>query len=652
MATGEAEHSKKGSRIHEVVTPLPPDAQGQSPLQLWQLKAHEEMSRPFEYVAELVSVKNDIDPTKLLGKPMSIQIHLADNRTRYFHGLVSHFSFLGMAADYTSYRAVLRPWLWFLSRNANCRIFQDVTVANVFEKVVRDTHGFSDFRLSLTQSYKTREYCVQYRESDFDFVNRLLAEEGIFYYFEHEEKKHTMVLGDSYSAFSPVKGSEKQGAKIPYRLPGDSKVELEHISEWNVLHELQTGTVALDDFDFTKPRVDLLSQTSISREHAQASYEVYDYPGLYWEASDGASLSKVRIEELQSKHKRLAGVSDHRDLTPGKLFNLIDYPYPEASDHPRASENAEYVILKTEIDIESAEVEQLRPGAESMFIVRFDALPSHDPYRPRRTTPKPVVYGPQTAIVVGKSGEEIWTDKFGRVKLQFHWDRLGKSDENSSCWVRVAQVWAGKGWGGIQIPRIGQEVVVSFLEGDPDRPLVTGRVYNADLMPPYPLPDGQSQSGIVSRSTKGGTAETFNELRFDDKKDSEQIYIHAQKNYDCVVRNNNSIKVGSSKADDGSQTIEIWKNRSAEIKTGDDSTKVSAGNHSVKVPTGASTIEAAQKITLKVGGSTIVIEPTKISLTSPEISITGMTKVDTVAPVTQLTGSGSLMLNGGMIKIN
>jgi type VI secretion system secreted protein VgrG len=289
---------------------------------------------------------------------------------------------------------------------------------------------------------------------------------------------------------------------------------------------------------------------------------------------------------------------------------------------------------------------------ENRFDVRFVAMPSRDPFRPARVTEKPVVHGPQTAMVVGKSGEEIWTDKYGRVKLQFHWDRLGKSDENSSCWVRVAQVWAGKGWGGMQIPRIGQEVVVSFLEGDPDRPLVTGRVYNADSMPPYPLPDGQTQSGIVSRSTKGGTSKTFNELRFDDKKDSEQIFIHAQKNFDCVVKNNNTVKVGASDADDGSQTIEIWKNRSAEIKTGDDSTTVTAGDHSLKVAAGASTIEAAQKITIKVGGSTIVIEPAKISLTAPEISIQGNAKVDALAPITQLTGSGSLMLNGGLIKIN
>jgi type VI secretion system secreted protein VgrG len=622
-------------RIHEVKSPLPPDAKGESPLLLVHLKAREELSRPFEYVADLLSEQDDIDPNKLLGKPMTILVRLADGRIRYFHGLVSHFSYRGPFAAYAHYQAVLRPWLWFLSRNADCRIFQDVTVRDVFEKVVKNTHQFSDFRWSTTATYKTREYCVQYRESDFDFVSRLLEEEGIFYYFEHEETKHTLVLGDSYTAFKQIKGNQRNGTKIPFRPPGEAGLELEHVNEWQVLHEVQSGTAVLDDFDFTKPRVDLMSKTSVSREHAQAKFEVYDYPGLYWQNGEGDQLTKVRIEELQSNYKRLAGTSDHRELNAGKLFDL--------AEHPRKGEDAEYALIKTDIEVESAEIAQMREGAENRFVVKFIAIPSRDPFRPRRTTVKPFVHGPQTAIVVGKSGEEIWTDKYGRVKLQFHWDREGKSDENSSCWIRVSQAWAGKNWGSIHIPRIGQEVVVSFLEGDPDRPLVTGRVYNADMMPPYGLPDNQTQSGILSRSTKSGTPENANELRFEDKKGEEKITFHAEKDFERVVENNDSLKVGFEKKDEGSQTIEIWKNRSTEIKTGDDSTKVSAGS---------STIEAAQKITLKVGASTIVIEPAKISLTSPEIAVIGNAKIGASAPMTEVSGAATLMLNGGMVKIN
>ncbi|HJQ81078.1 MAG TPA: type VI secretion system tip protein TssI/VgrG [Lacipirellulaceae bacterium] len=622
-------------RVHEVKSPLPPDANGESPLLLRQLIAREEISRPFEYVADLLSMQAVIDPNKLLGKSMTVLVRLADGRIRYFDGLVSHFSFRGVETGYASYRAVLRPWFWFLTRNVNCRIFQEVSVPEVFEKVVKDTHSFSDYRLSLNEQYKKREYCVQYRESDFDFISRLIEEEGIFYFFEHEEGKHTLVLGDSKSAFSDIDGSEATGSDIPYRSPGEASTELEHISEWQVLHEFQTVKVALDDFDFKKPRVDLLKQSSVTRDHALAKYEFFDYPGLYIEASDGEALAKVRVEEIQSRFKRLAGISDHRGMTPGVLFNLAEYP--------REGEDGEYVLLKTEIEVESAEIEQLRADARNRFDVKFVAQPGDDPFRPPRQTRKPLVYGPQTAIVVGKSGEEIWTDKYGRVKLQFHWDREGESNENSSCWVRVSQAWAGSNWGSIHIPRIGQEVVVSFLEGDPDRPLITGRVYNEDMMPPYPLPDNQTQSGLMSRSSKNGTPELFNEIRFEDKSGEEQIYFHAQKDFERIVENNDTLKVGSSEAEDGSQTIEIWKDRKAEIKTGNDSLKVSAGER---------TVEAAKKITLKVGGSTITIEPAKISLSSPEISIQGNTKVAATAPMTEVSGSATLTLSGGIVKIN
>jgi type VI secretion system secreted protein VgrG len=626
--------AEPGKRIHEVKSPLPLE-QGESPLIFFHLMAKEELSRPFEYVVDLLSEKDDIDPNKLLGQPMTILVRLADTRIRYFHGLVSHFSYRGHVAAYSHYQAVLRPWIWFLSRNADCRIFQEMAVREVFEKVVKDTHHFADFRWSTTATYKKREYCVQYRESDFDFVSRLLEEEGIFYYFEHEETKHTLVLGDSYTAFKKIQGTQENGSKIPFRPPGEAGLELEHINEWQVLHEVQSGTATLDDFDFTKPRVDLLSKSTVSREHAQAKYEHYDYPGLYLQNADGDQLTKVRIEEMQSNYKRLAGTSDHRELNAGKMFDL--------HEHPRKGEDAEYAVIKAETEVESAEIAQTREGAENRFVVKFIAIPSRDPFRPRRTTVKPFVHGPQTAIVVGKSGEEIWTDQYGRVKLQFHWDREGKSDENSSCWIRVSQAWAGKNWGSIHIPRIGQEVVVSFLEGDPDRPLVTGRVYNADMMPPYGLPDNQTQSGILSRSTKSGTPDNANELRFEDKKGEEKVTLRAEKDFERIVENNDTLKVGFEKKSDGSQTIEIWKNRSTEIKTGDDSTKISAGS---------GTIEAAQKITLKVGASTIVIEPAKISLTSPEIAVVGNAKIGASAPMTEVSGAATLMLSGGMVKIN
>ncbi len=623
-------------RVHEVLSPLPPDADGESPLILHSMSIKEEISRPFEYTVELLSEDNEIDPNDLLGESIAILIRI-HQRTRYFHGIVGQFINFGRAGGYTRYQLTMRPWYWFLNRTANCRIFQELSVIDIFEEVAKNTHGFSDFRLSLTESYEPREYCVQYRETDFHFLSRLLEEEGIFYFFEHEEDKHTLVLGDSKSAFTPVDAGEL-GSSIPFRAPGDAQQEQEHISVWEVQHAVQSARTVLDDFDFTKPKVDLEGRSEVTRDHGQADFEVYDYPGRYQEVSEGERFSKIRIQELQSQFHRITGEGDHRALRVGQTFDLIE--------HPRDSENDEYVILSTEIEIESAEIEQLRAGSDNRFDVQFVAYPgSIDPFffRPDRITAKPVVRGPQTAIVVGKESEEIWTDKYGRVKVQFHWDREGNSDENSSCWIRVSQLWAGKNWGGIQIPRIGQEVVVDFLEGDPDRPLITGRVYNDDQMPPYTLPDNQTQSGVISRSTKQGTPDTFNELRFEDKIGEEHVYFHAEKDFQRIVENNDSLSVGFEKMDPGDQTIEVYN---------DQSVRVAQGNHSLSVEMGESTIEAAQRITLKVGGSTITIEPACITINSPQITIEGQATLDATSPMTTVEGSGMAIVKGGLVKIN
>lgn len=629
-------------RVHKIKCPLPNDANGECPLIFRQMVAKEELSRPFEYEVELLSAKDDINPSDLLGKSMTVTVEMPEsNQTRHFNGLVARFTYHGRAEGNSEYHATLRPWIWLLTQNYDCRIFQKLNAKQIFEKVCKDTHGFSDYSLSsLTAAYREREYCVQYRESDFAFVSRLLEEEGIFYYFTHEEDKHTLVLADANSAFPNISGNKD----VMYRGPGEAQAGVEHISVWNVGHQIQTGACVLDDYDFTKPRVDLTGSSSISRQHAHASYEMYDYPGLHWEAADGETLARIRIEELQSQHKRFSGFADHRGMTPGRAFNLKEYP--------RASENAEYVVVAAETKVESAEVEQLRADAENVFEVSFKAISRADAFRPARVTPKPFVRGPQTAVVVGKDGEEIWTDRYARVKLQFHWDREGESNENSSCWVRVSQLWAGKNWGGIQIPRIGQEVIVDFLEGDPDRPLVTGRVYNDGQMPPYALPDNQTQSGIMSRSTKNGAPENFNELRFEDKAGEEQIYFHAEKDFERIVENDDVLKVGFEKKSPGSQTVEIYKDRSATIKTGNDGTTVEQGNHAINVKAGQSLIEAAQKITLKVGASTITIEPAKITLSAPEIAISGNAKIGLSAPMSQVDGSATLMLTGGIVKIN
>ena len=638
--------AESSNRVHGIKSPLPPKPNGDDPFLLLSMKFNDRISTPFQCTLELAAENFDADPNDLLGHSMTVKIR-HDDRDQFFNGLVSRFWCLGKFGNYAHFHAELRPWFWFLKRNANCRIFQEASVTAIFEKVVKDTHGFIDFKDSLEETYKDREYCVQYRESDFNFLSRLLEEEGIFYYFEHEEKKHTLVLGDSESAYQDVEGE----SKIPYRPPGEA-VDLEHVSQWHSRHEVRTGTYVLDDFDFTKPKVDLEQQSQVDRTHEQAKYEVYEYPGRYTETADGETLAKVRIQELQSHHRRLEGVADHRGFRSGHQFSLVEYP--------RESENGEYVLRGTEVEVESGEIEQMGQDRQNFFEVKFNAFPKEEPFRPARRTPKAVVRGPQTAIVVGKNGEEIWTDKYGRVKVQFHWDREGESDENSSCWIRVSQTWAGKNWGGVQIPRIGQEVIVDFLEGDPDRPLITGRVYNEDEMPPYDLPDHQTQSGVKSRSTKDGTAENFNELRFEDKKDEEEIYFHAEKNFTRIVENDDVLKIGFEKMDPGDQTIEVYhdlvstigNHRTAEIQKGDDSTTVSQGNHSLGVSAGESTVEAATKITLKVGASTITIEPASITIKSPQIKIQGEAQAEMKSPMTTIKGDAMAVVKGGVVMIN
>jgi type VI secretion system secreted protein VgrG len=528
------------------------------------MEGTEELGRPFLYNLELLSPQEDLALEDILGQEACVTLEVQGGAARYFHGYVTQFSQTGRRGNYATYHMELRPWLWFLTRTADCRIFQGKTVPEIITAVFRE-HGFSDFKDSLSASYRTWEYCVQYRETDFNFVSRLMEQEGIYYYFIHEDGKHTLVLSDSHGAHSPL---DNGYSDIPYYPPSQT-VREEHVYDWTLQKSVRSGKYVLRAYDFRKPKANLEVNSVISREHAQAEYEVFDYPGPYFERGEGDTYAKVRIEELQSDYERAHGVSDARGVCAGGLFTL--------SEHPRQDQNREYLIVSAHQSISLGDYES--SGAEPMqFKCVFTAMDGSTPYRVPRLTPKPAVQGPQTAITVGPDGEEIWTDKFGRIKVQFHWDRYGKADENSSCWVRVAQIWAGANWGGMHIPRIGQEVIVDFIEGDPDRPIVTGRVYNADNMPPYGLPDNKTQSGIKSRSSKDGTGDNFNEIRFEDLKGSEEFYVHAEKDMNRVVENNDTVKVGFASADEGdlsplgsgSQSVQIRNNRSE--KVGNDET--------------------------------------------------------------------------------
>jgi type VI secretion system secreted protein VgrG len=540
------------SRSFELKTPL-----GKDVLLLKSMHGVEAMSQPFQWKLDLLSEKSDVEPDDILGKTVTITMSLPGGKSRYFHGHVTEFSLGGWSQKYNQYRAIVRPWYWLLTRTADCKIFQDKTVPQIYEEVVKQ-YGFTDYQLKLSGTYEPWEYCVQYRETDFNFLSRLLEQEGIYYFFLHAADKHTMVLADAPGQHTKQPGYEK----VPYYPPGgtDTQRERDYLESWVWTKSVQPGSFATTDFDFEKPRKSLSGSSTIERKHSQASYEIFDYPAELskLEASQTEATAKIRIEELQASYLIAHGHGTAAGLGTGFRFEL--------SNFPRKDLNIEYLITQGTYTLTVDSYETGTASGEE-FAVAIEAIDAQTPFRPDRRTPKPVVQGAQTAIVVGKAGEEIFTDKYGRVKVQFHWDRYGKQDEKSSCWIRVAQVWAGKSWGAIHIPRIGQEVIVSFLEGDPDQPIITGRVYNGDSMPPYGLPANATQSGIKSRSSKGGGEANFNEIRFEDKKGSEQFTTHAEKNQDVTVENDEVVSIGHDRTETvgHDETITIGNNRTEKV---------------------------------------------------------------------------------------
>lgn len=564
----------------------------------------ERMGRLFEFQLELLSLNLNIKFEDIVGQRVTITLELPEGE-RHFDGLVTRFRFAGTLGQFARYHATLRPWLWFLTCTSDCRIFQKQRVPDIIMSVFRD-NGMSDFKALLRESYREWDYCVQYRETDFNFVSRLMEQEGIYYYFEHVMGKHTLVLADGVNAHEAFPGY----ATVPYFPPDPNQAlrERDHIQAWAVSQSIMPGKYAIKDYDFEKPKVDLTAKLAKSRPHAYplGDPEIFDYPGEYTEVGDGENYVERMLQELQSQHERVQAHGNARGMCSGYTFTLDGYP--------REDQNREYLIIAVNHQIENPVLEtSAAAGSGDFYSCNLEVLDKAQPYRSERETPKPIVQGPQTAVVVGPASEEIYCDKYGRVKVQFHWDRYGKNDENSSCWVRVSQAWAGKAWGGVHIPRIGQEVVVSFLEGDPDQPLITGRVYNALNMPPYELEANKTQSGIKSRSSKGGTPSNFNEIRMEDKKGSEELYIQAEKNENILVKNdkgetvghNETISIGNDRTETvgNNETLTVGVNRVRNVGSSESVTIASMRTHSVGINE-TITIGAAQQIA--IGGFQMV----------------------------------------------
>jgi type VI secretion system secreted protein VgrG len=597
----------------------------------------ENVSEPFRFLLRVLSPDPNIDMQGQLTKAVVLSIPLPSEKQRDIHGNISRMKLLEVGSDgMAAYEIEVVPWFWFLTLFSDCRIFQNLTVTGIAEKVFKD-RGFSDYRLDLRGQYTEREYCVQYRETDFNFIARLLEEEGIFYFFEQSEEKHTMVLADDPAAIqacpdqSEVRFAPSQGGLL----------EEDTICTLEEEVRVKTGTSSLNDYDFQKPNTTLFATLA-----GKMKGEIYDYPGKYIAKDDGDRFARIRLEELEVDLVTVRGDSNCMALQCGYKFTLSDFYRDDA--------NIDYTLLGLEHRGKNA---SYRSGKNDPFDYRnrLRAIPNTVPFRPPRRARKPVIDGTQTALVVGKSGEEIWTDKFGRVTVQFYWDRQGTKDEKSSCWIRVAHGWAGKEWGFICIPRIGQEVIVSFLEGDPDRPIITGSVYNQDQMPPYTLPGNQTQSTWKSMSSKGGGG--FNELRFEDKKGSEQIFIHGEKDMDMRIKNDRREWIGEDRnlvvvrdkfektgrdshldltrdhienigrdhhlTISGKEAIAITGSHSLKV-TGDVIEQFS-GNHSSQVTQNLYlkamqvVIEASIGLTIKAGSSFITIDPSGIAISGQPI---------------------------------
>ena len=690
------------------------------PVNLKNARIIEGLSTLTETKVEFLSSNDALDLQDILGSTIHVIQKDKDDEERVFTGTCIAVDYVGLYQGMSHFVADLRPWLWFLTRTMENRIFQELDVLEIIQKVMEPYGFWSDVDKKTTSTYKKRTYCVQYHETDFDFICRLMEEEGIYYYFNQDGKKLKMVLADSITAHKPtpkfatmdfefreVTEAEDGKKSVEYRRNTD------HIFDWSETTGVTTSKVTLEDYDFDTPKTELKKVKSIPKgTHSNKSkFEHYLYPGRNrMETHDvDDKFVKIRMEAEAVRHKLSRGAGNVRNLGVGQTFKL--------AEHPRKANNIDYLITRAEhhlqIETDYEDTETTTPLFDSTlpvdedntdtYRVVFDVIPKSEPFRAPLVTPWPRSMGMQTAIVTGPSGEEIYTDKYGRIKVQFHWDRLGKKDENTTCWVRVVMPWTGKNWGMISIPRIGQEVVIQFEEGDPDRPICTGMLYNADTMPPYALDANKTQTGIKTRSSKGGAASNYNEFVFEDKKDEEFIRMHSEKDYFQTIENNAIIKIGQEKMDPGDLTQNIYHTKTETIETGDHIFSVDTGNQEIFVKTdhtetiegkadqtitgnytqtikdgnvtrevssgnedhtlpsgdysldttaGSIAITAGTEIKLSVGANSITIDMSGITISGTMVTVEGTASVDVASPMTTVSADAILTLDGGTTMIN
>lgn len=634
-ATGDHRHAA-------IETAIGPDK-----LLLKSMSGREELGRLFDYHLVLLDPNKDVEPDHLVGTNATVRLQTETGGTRYFNGYIASLAFLGYDGNAGVYHAQMVPWLWLLSRASDCRIFQQgdsgLKTREILEQVF-SSFGFTDFEFQLTGKYTPRIFCVQYNETALNFVSRLMEHDGMYYYWRHENGKHTMVITDDMAKHKP----HPDRAKVEWR-ERTGLLKDGYLYDLRVQKTVSTGAFATNDYNFKKPKQDLRSKEAREKKHAAAKFEHFEFPGIYRENGDGTEIARIRLEEAQAGYESIDAMTTARDMACGNKF--------EITRAERADQKRGYLITSTVLTI-SVDDYGTGTGTGDKFECHISAMPDNLVFRPARISPKPLIRGPQTAQVVGPKGEEIYCDEHGRVKLHFYWDRYSKADEKSSKWVRVSQPSAGGGYGFMSLPRIGQEVVVEFLNGDPDQPLITGRVYNGENKPPYSLPADKTRTVWKSNSSKGGGG--YNELRFEDAKGKEQIFMHGQKDMDVRIKNHRKehtgghqhLIVGGSQFEkvagglhqevNGVHVEKIAKDHHQDIGGNDlhnikSAWQVTAGED-VRIEAGTDTeINSAQAVSV-VSGMSVVVESMQITLKGAG----GFIKID----------PSGVTIQGVMVKIN
>jgi len=673
-----------------IETPL-----GKDKLLLLSFAGGEQLSGLFRFELQMMSEEGKIKAADIVGKSVDFYVRYPDEEQRFFNGIVSRFTYTGQNDRSHLYSAEVVPWLWLLTKGSDCRVHETEKkkdAKDIIDGLLGEL-GFADYKWELKRTLEKREYCVQYRETHYDFMTRLLEEEGIYYYFKHARGKHELIMTDNVNGVFDCKDAEVQ------LLSNLSQPEItDNLTGWNHQYEYTTGKYAHSDFNFENPSTSLLlDKSSLISLQDNSKYEFYDFPGIYGQKGLGDALATLRMEGEEARHNTVSGGSECRSFSPGGRFKV-------AKHHNEGEKGGKWVL--TSVQHTASLGGNFLSGAahsDQIYQNSFTCIPADSVFRPPYQ-PRAGVHGIQTAVIVGPAGEEIYTDKFGRVKVQFHWDRLGKKDDKSSFWVRVSQVHAGQGWGMMDLPRIGEEVIISFLEGNPDRPLIIGRVYNGDNAPPFGLPGEKARRGNTTKTHKGAGS---NEISMDDSAGAEQLRVNAQFNMDTNVNNNQTLKVGVDRTNtigsnetisigadqkvtisanqtvaitsnqtltvDGNQASTIAGNRTDSVGIDEDSSvggkqtltiggdqTISVGGNQASDIGGNMTlnsgakivIEAGTSIELIVGGSTIRIDAAGVEIKGAAIKIEGTATASMKAPATTVEGDATVTIKGGMCKIN